>query len=92
MNIFVIFEGDGRIIRKTGRVGGQNHRLTEWFGLEGTLKINQSQPSCMGRDTFHYRLLKATSSLAEDFLMPNLPPYSSVKLAVETQSRPTEAL
>ncbi|KFU85683.1 Zinc finger CCCH domain-containing protein 11A [Chaetura pelagica] len=36
----------------------------KWFGLEGTLKIIQSQPLCMGRDTSHQtRLLQAPSNL-----------------------------
>jgi len=41
------------------------HRITEWFGLEGTFKIISFQPPAIGRDTSLYtRLLKAPSSLA----------------------------
>ena len=29
-----------------GQEGSQNHRITEWFGLEGTLKIIRFQPPC----------------------------------------------
>jgi len=30
-----------------------NHRIMEWFALEGTLKIIQFHPPAMGTDTFH---------------------------------------
>ena len=43
----------------------RTHRTTEWFGLEGPLKIIQTKPPAMGRNTLHQtRLLKAPSSLA----------------------------
>ena len=29
------------------------HRITEWFGLEGTFEDHLVQPPAMGRDTFH---------------------------------------
>ncbi|PKU29536.1 zinc finger ccch domain-containing protein 11a [Limosa lapponica baueri] len=39
--------------------------ITEWFGLEGTLKIIQFQPPALGRDTSHHtRVVKAPSNLA----------------------------
>ena len=42
-----------------------NHRITDWFRLEGTLKPIQFHPPAMGRDTSHQpRLPKAPSSLA----------------------------
>jgi len=41
------------------------HRITDWFGLEGTLKIIWSNPPAMGRDPFHQpEVLPAPSSLA----------------------------
>jgi len=43
----------------------QNHGVKEWFGLEGTSQILQSQPPAMSRDPFHQpRLLPAPSNLA----------------------------
>jgi len=42
-----------------------SHRITEWFGLEGTLKIISFHPPAIGRDPFHQtRVLRAPSSLA----------------------------
>jgi len=42
-----------------------HHRITEQFGLEGTLKIIWFQPPAVGRDIFHQtRLLRAPSNLA----------------------------
>jgi len=39
--------------------------ITEWFRLEGTMKIIQFQPPTTGRDTFHQlRLPRAPSNLA----------------------------
>ena len=43
------------------------HGVTDWFGLEGTLKITQFQPHAVGKDTSHYpKLLQAPSSLTLD--------------------------
>ncbi|KAF4801975.1 putative polypeptide N-acetylgalactosaminyltransferase-like protein 3 [Turdus rufiventris] len=39
------------------------YRITQWFGLEGTLKTTQFQPSVMGRDTSHCpRVVQAPSN------------------------------
>ena len=49
----------------TGRYRMYNHRITGWFGLEGTLQITQFHPPALGRDPFHQpRLLQAPSNLA----------------------------
>jgi len=51
-------------LTESQRVSGY-HRITEWFGLEGTLKLISFQPPAMGRDPFHQpRVLKAPSNLA----------------------------
>ena len=43
----------------------RNHRITEWFGLEGASKITQFQSSCHGLVATHQtRLLRAPSNLA----------------------------
>jgi len=42
-----------------------NHRIMEWFGLEGTLKLLWFQPPAMSRDVSHQpRVLRAPSNLA----------------------------
>lgn len=44
-----------------------DHRIKGWFGLGGTLKISNSNPLSMGRDTFQCpRWLQALSNLALD--------------------------
>lgn len=32
---------------------GSGHRITEWFGLEGTLKVIQFEPAAMGRELLY---------------------------------------
>jgi len=40
------------------------HRITEWFGLEGTFKITYFQPPAVGRDTFPSTRLLTVPSIS----------------------------
>lgn len=41
------------IIQYMDRTNLLHQRITEWFGLEGTLKISNSNTLAVGRDTSH---------------------------------------
>lgn len=63
-------EQAGCAVDVTARWGGpvslQNHRITGWFGLEGTSKGCPDQPPAMSRGFFNQiRLLRALSVTVE---------------------------
>jgi len=55
------------------------HRMTEWFGLEGTLKIIQFQPPCHGQG--HLLLEQVAQSPVQPGLEPWPPPREGAATA-----------
>ena len=59
------FHSQNHGLVKAGKDLKDYHRFTEWFGLEGTLKIIWFHPPAMSRDISHQpRVLSAPSNLA----------------------------
>lgn len=70
------------------------HRITEWPGLEETIRIILFHPTAMGRDTFLYpRLLRAPSKLVLDmFLSLKVNSYLSSFYRIHPQSHTSYSL
>lgn len=50
MTAVPIIEHGATVDMETEELGG-DHRITEWFGLEGTLRSSSSNPPAIGRNT-----------------------------------------